>query len=283
MEKKLEIFGEINIKKMYALEKQRLTYDSKPIKKMLLFNYINDEIYTTIFDCRGNTFNIPNNNKTKEGLRLILILKDNTSLKKDSNLEAVRQYIKDHDEINQGLFHIFESNFKEFISDYNFFENIPNMNYKEYHLPLCALNGILYIGGYINSKNKKNLSLLKPKTIISLMNQNDKELSEMFGDNYRNFEYEESSHDEVQFTDIVDFIIEQINKKDTPILLYCFTGRTASLAATSAFLMKYKNWPLQFAVGYVLKLSPVLDIPSWLFTQLQRWDSKSKNDSSIKK
>ncbi len=277
---------EINFKKLYDATKQRITYETKPIKKLLFYNYINDDINTLIVDCRNTPINYPSintsdNKVAKIAYRIIFIVRDNANIKTDSELESARNYLRDHDELTLGIFTIFETNYKEFIVDYPFMSDVNYSsisNYCNFHLPICVLNKIIYVGGFINSKNKKNLSLLGIKTVVSIMGENDKELSDMFGENYRNFENDESIHDEVEFTDITDFIMEQISKNQTPVLVYCFSGKSSSLAAIAAFLMVFKKWPLQFAVGYVLKLSPSLDMPSWLFTQLARWDSNKQEN-----
>ena len=43
---------EINYNEMYKATKQRMSFDSKKIKQMLLYNYINDERDNIIIDCR---------------------------------------------------------------------------------------------------------------------------------------------------------------------------------------------------------------------------------------
>jgi len=152
-------------------------------------------------------------------------------------------------------------------------------------LPLCAINDILYIGGFINSKNKQTMELLKIKTVVSLMKEPDKELTASFGDNYRNFKHEEAKHDEIEFGDLSDFVSEQINNKNIPVLMYCFSGKTSSLGAAVTVIMKYKKWPLELSMGYVMKLSPTIEIPSWLYMQLMRYNeiqqiniTKAKNN-----
>lgn len=149
-------------------------------------------------------------------------------------------------------------------------------------LPLCAINDILYIGNFINSKNKQSLSLLKVKTIISLMKEPDKELAETFLDNYRNFKYEEINHDELEFQDIIDYIAKQINDKQTPILLYDFAGKCAAPAVAAIYLMESKKWSLDLSMGYILKLSPNFDFPSWIYMQLQRFTEIKKHNELIK-
>ena len=138
-------------------------------------------------------------------------------------------------------------------------------------LPLCAINDILYIGGFINSKNKQTIQLLKIRTIVSLMKESDNELSKAFGDNYRNFRHEEVNHDEIEYGELSDYIMKQISNKQIPVLIYCFSGKTSSLAAAVPVIMKYKKWPLELSMGYIMKLSPTIEIPSWLYTQLMRY------------
>ena len=113
--------------------------------------------------------------------------------------------------------------------------------------------------------------------MISFMKEQDKELQTLYGGHYRNFQHEEANHDEVEFEEVFQFIKEEIESKNTPILMYCFSGKSASVATATAFIMKYKNWPLEFSIGYMMKLSPMIQLPSWLYTQLQRINSEKKN------
>jgi protein tyrosine phosphatase (PTP) superfamily phosphohydrolase (DUF442 family) len=238
--------------------------DSKRIKKMLFYNYINDSMESIIYDCR-NIKNlqqfpiIPNNS------RLILILRDNEDLKTSNDLTQVREKIRNNEAIC-GLFHIYNIDYNDALKTYPFLFMKNRID-----LPLCAINDILYIGGFINSKNKQTMQLLKIKTIVSLMKEPDKELSQAFGDNYRNFKHEEVNHDEIEYGEISDYVIKQIKNKKTPVLIYCFSGKTSSLAAAVPVIMKYKNWPLELSMGYIMKLSPTIEIPSWLYTQLMRY------------
>jgi protein tyrosine phosphatase (PTP) superfamily phosphohydrolase (DUF442 family) len=261
---KNEGLGSINYQELYKSMKIVHTLDSKRIKKMLLYNYINDSIESIIFDCRNknnlkNFPNIPNNS------RLILILNDNEDIKTSKDLEQVRDRIRNNDQIS-GLFHIFNIDYNDTMKTYPFLFMKNRID-----LPLCAINDILYIGGFINSKNKQTMQLLRIKTIISLMKEPDKELTQAFGDNYRNFKHEEVNHDEIEYGDLSDYAIKQINNKQTPVLIYCFSGKTSSLAAAVPIIMKFKKWPLELSLGYVMKLSPTIEIAPWLYTQLMRY------------
>ena len=158
---KNEGLGSINYQELYKSMKIVHTLDSKRIKKMLLYNYINDSIESIIFDCRNknnlkNFPNIPNNS------RLILILNDNEDIKTSKDLEQVRDKIRNNDQIS-GLFHIFNIDYNDTMKTYPFLFMKNRID-----LPLCAINDILYIGGFINSKNKQTMQLLRIKTIISL-------------------------------------------------------------------------------------------------------------------
>ena len=261
---KAEAFGAINYQNLYKSMKIIQTLDSKRIKKMLFYNYINDPIESIIFDCRNN-YDINKFPILKNNCRLILILKDNEDLKTSTNLEQVREKIKLTENISS-LFHIYNTDYNDALKTYPFLFMKNRID-----LPLCAINDILYIGGFINSKNKQTLELLKIKTIVSLMKEPDKELSSSFGENYRNFKHEEAKHDEIEFADISDYVIEQIKNKHIPVLIYCFSGKTSSLAAAVAVVMKYKKWPLELSLGYVMKLSPTIEVPSWLYMQLMRY------------
>ncbi len=266
---KNEGLGSINYQELYKSMKMVHTLDSKRIKKMLLYNYVNDSINSIIFDCRDiknlqNFPNIPNNS------RLILILKDNEDLKTSKDLAEIRDKIRTNEQIS-GLFHIFNNDYNDTLKSYPFLFMKNRID-----LPLCAIPDILYIGGFINSKNKQTIQLLKIKTIVSLMKEPDKELTQAFGDNYRNFRHEEANHDEIEFGELSDYIMKQISNKQTPVLLYCFSGKTSSIAGAVSVIMKFKKWPLELSLGYAMKLSPTIEVPSWLYMQLMRYVETDK-------
>ena len=261
---KNEGLGSINYQELYKSMKIVHTLDSKRIKKMLFYNYINDPIESIIYDCRNKQYlqnfpNIPNNS------RLILILNDNEDLKTSNSLEDVRNKIRNNEQI-AGLFHIYNTDYNDSLKSYPFLFMKNRID-----LPLCAINDILYIGGFINSKNKQTIQLLRIRTIVSLMKESDNELSKAFGDNYRNFKHEEVNHDEIEYGELSDYVMKQISNKQIPVLIYCFSGKTSSLAAAVPVIMKYKKWPLELSMGYIMKLSPTIEIPSWLYTQLMRY------------
>jgi hypothetical protein len=266
---KNEGLGSINYQELYKSMKMVHTLDSKRIKKMLLYNYLNDSINSIIFDCRDNKNlqnfpNIPNNS------RLILILKDNEDLKTSNDLTEIRDKIRSNEQIS-GLFHIFNNDYNDTLKSYPFLFMKNRID-----LPLCAIPDTLYIGGFINSKNKQTIQLLNIKTIVSLMKEPDKELTQAFGDNYRNFRHEEANHDEIEFGELSDYIMKQISNKQVPVLLYCFSGKTSSIAGAVSVIMKFKKWPLELSLGYAMKLSPTIEVPSWLYMQLMRYVETDK-------
>ena len=266
---KNEGLGSINYQELYKSMKMVHTLDSKRIKKMLLYNYVNDSINSIIFDCRDSKNcqifpNIPNNS------RLILILKDNEDLKTSKDLTEIRDKIRSNEQIS-GLFHIFNNDYNDTLKSYPFLFMKNRID-----LPLCAIPDILYIGGFINSKNKQTIQLLNIKTIVSLMKEPDKELTQAFGDNYRNFRHEEANHDEIEFGELSDYIMKQISNKQVPVLLYCFSGKTSSIAGAVSVIMKFKKWPLELSLGYAMKLSPTIEVPSWLYMQLMRYVETDK-------
>jgi hypothetical protein len=266
---KNEGLGSINYQELYKSMKMVHTLDSKRIKKMLLYNYVNDSINSIIFDCRDtknlqNFPNIPNNS------RLILILKDNEDLKTSNDLTEIRDKIRSNEQIS-GLFHIFNNDYNDTLKSYPFLFMKNRID-----LPLCAIPDTLYIGGFINSKNKQTIQLLNIKTIVSLMKEPDKELTQAFGDNYRNFRHEEANHDEIEFGELSDYIMKQISNKQVPVLLYCFSGKTSSIAGAVSVIMKFKKWPLELSLGYAMKLSPTIEVPSWLYMQLMRYVETDK-------
>ena len=273
---KPEAFGAINYQNLYKSMKILQTLDSKRIKKMLFYNYMNDSIESKIFDCRTN-YNIQSFPVISTNSRLILILKDNEDLKTSPNLAPIREKIKDNEYIT-ALFHIFNNDYNDTLKSYPFLFMKNRID-----LPLCAINDILYIGGFINSKNRQTLELLKIRTIVSLMKEPDKELTAKFGDSYRNFKHEEAKHDEIEFGELSDYVMEQINNKNIPVLIYCFSGKTSSLGAAVSVIMKYKKWPLELSLGYIMKLSPTIEIPSWLYMQLMRYIEIEKiNQTKVK-
>jgi atypical dual specificity phosphatase len=264
-----------------------MNLDFKQIKKMLFYNYLNDNIPSLIIDCRNNYFdrqnieggkiresyNIDNfkSSNLKNETRLILILDNCEDFNQYSLLEELRNFIKSDDKINQ-IYIVIDKDYQEFIKSFPFFLINSNTNFLSIQIastshPLIILDNLLYIGNFLNSKNLHQLKDLNIKCIISMLNEPDIELDKIFS-NYNHFECNEIGHSEIEFDLILDFMINEIQSNNSPILLYCFSGQTISIAICIAFLMKFKKWSLQFAIAYVMKIFPFLKIPSWLYSQL---------------
>ena len=159
-----EGLGSINYQELYKSMKIVHTLDSKRIKKMLFYNYINDPIESIIFDTR-NRNNLNNFPVIPTNSRLILILKNNEDIKTSKDLQFLREKIRNNEQIS-GLFHIFEADFADAMKTYPFLFMKNRID-----LPLCAINDILYIGGFINSKNKQTIQLLKIKTMVLILKE----------------------------------------------------------------------------------------------------------------
>ena len=160
--KKYDEFGSINYQELYKIMKTVHSLDCKQIKKMLLYNYVNDSINSVIFDYRNKNNllyfpNIPNNS------RLILILRDYEDIKTSYDLTTIRERICSNQQISE-LFHIYNNDYIDALKSYPFLFNKNRINF-----PLCIIPDVLYIGGFINSKNQQTIQCLKIKTIVSLI------------------------------------------------------------------------------------------------------------------
>lgn len=274
----------IEFKEMYRNTKKRMSLESKPIKRMLLYNYLNDGISTLIIDCRSKTENkllssqiLDSKYKVEDNSRVIVILSDTDELLFTKQLTNLREYIKNEDKITNGLFTMKEIDYNDFLKSNQYY--LTEKSLYERKLPLCVINDKLYMGSFISSKNKVNLGLLGIKSIISLMAEDDKDFAQYFGDHYRNFKHEEVNHDEIDFNSIIEFMVKEIDESEgnTPMLIYCFSGQSVSIAVCAAYIMASKKWSFEFSIGYMMKLSPQIKIPPWLFSQLQRLKFNENN------
>ena len=291
----------IDFAKELDLAKKRISLECKEIKSFSLYNYLNDGKYNLILDCRNfkdSTENpgellirdsflladyIKNSNfKLECNTRLILIMDKEQNLKIDKNLEELRLFIKNSQEIKE-IFSIRES-FNNFTSKFRFFflkrdsstslKQIASVKY-----PSMIVDNILFCGSFFNSRNYSQIQLLGIKSIIGLMKENDEQIKKHF-DNYNFFEVDEANHSEIEISDIISLIESEIEIGKTPILLYCFSGQTCSLVVAIAYLMKTKKWNINFATAYIMKICNIRNFPGWLYTQLNRINFK---DSSEKK
>lgn len=286
----------IDYEKMYKNMRSRASLESKAIKKMMFYNYLNDNIPSVVIDCRKdyeqnkkiengvliNSFHISNFSALgvtiKSGFRLILILEDTQDLKTSEELEKIRLYIKEEDKIEKGVYFIKNANYQDFCENFKCFLIYDNsdtfqINLARTKFPYLILDNLIYIGNFFNSKNLHQMKCLKINSVICLLKEEDTELKKMLP-NFNFVSVDEENHSEIDFHEILDIIESEISSNKNPILIYCFSGQTVSLAVGIAFLMKSKKFSLEFATAYMMKICSDLKIPTWLYTQLQRLDLK---------
>jgi hypothetical protein len=289
----------LEFKNLLEKSKQRYALETKQIKRMALYNYLNDNIPTTVIDCRRldlenislirdsyHSKNFPFNNiKFKSGIRLILVLEEDHDLKISEELESLRTYIKNEDMIEKGIFEIKNNDFQKFISEFKCFlvnnkSDELTINLARTSFPLMVLDNFLYVGNFMNSKNIYQLKVLNFGSIISLLKTEDSDLKKLFN-NYNFFEVDEEKHSEIDFNEIIELIESEKQNQKGPVLIYCFSGQSVSLAVCIAYLTKYKKWSLEFSTAYMMKIFPNLKIQAWLYTQLLRTNFKSKESNVI--
>jgi protein-tyrosine phosphatase len=293
----------IDYENMLKNMRSRASLESKPIKKMMFYNYLNDNIPSLIIDCRKdfelnkekeggvliNSFHLCNFSAfgvmIKSGFRLILILEDDQDLKTSEELEKIRFFIKEEDKIEKGIYYIKNSNYQEFLQNYKSFiinDNSDSLaiNLAKTKFPYLILDDLIYIGNFFNSKNLHQMNCLKIKSVFSLLKEEDIELKKMLP-NYHFIPIDEENHAEIDFLEIIDLIDTEILTGKNPILIYCFSGQSVSMAVCIAYLMKSKKWSLEFATAYMMKICSDLKIPTWLYTQLQRLDLRKSDKTKI--
>jgi len=291
----------INFEHLLEQSKKRNALEFKQIKKLSLYNYINDGINTTIIDCRKDLIELQSkeggylqdiniykygiesntdklNIKTGSNSRLILIFDEDQILQSSQELFSLKDYIRKEDKIDRGIFIIKNSSYQEFLSEYNFFLKSPTttdmleIQLASTTFPLMIIDKFIYLGNILNSKNLNQLNKLKIKSIFSFLSEEDRDLSRVFA-NYHIFPVNEQNHSEIEFSEVID-LIDTEKDVNSPILIYCFSGQSVSPAVCIAYLMKFKKWSLVFSTAYVMKICPNFKVPSWLYTQLQRIDIK---------
>lgn len=141
--------------------------------------------------------------------------------------------------------------------------------------PLCLIDGILFCGNFMQASNINQLKALNIKSIIGLT-QIDNRLKEEFEINQAMgvisfFPIKEELKQEIEFSEIYKQFQLELDENAYPVLIYCFSGKTISIAVCIAVLMKYKNLNLIAATAIVMKAFPEMNIPVWLYSQLQRW------------
>lgn len=331
---------------LYKQVKMRMDLQTKSIKTISFYNFLNDGINNLIINCINNKANSDEENswlinsedlsnfsfsnfnlENQYKFRLILIVENNFNIKADikdietlntisektensqknteenlkendpyeiylKNLRNLRNFIKENNNI-LSIYTINEDNFNTFKAKYPVFflketsgktspknsEKISkeiSANFQKDKIlasstfPLLIIDNLLYLGNYLNSKNKSQINALGIKSIISLLKEKDYVLKENFKD-YFFFESDEINHGNMEFQEILEIVERQIKEKQVPILVYCFSGQTMSVAACIVILMKIKKWSLMLATAYMMKIIPDLKIPAWLNFQLNKF------------
>ena len=281
---------------LYKIVKMRMNLEHKPIKLHNFYNYLNDGMPNLIIDCRetknddlskeqknligsSDLRNFSFENFSTQNLahlmRLILITEDNCDIKTNENLANLREFIKTSTSIHS-IYTISEENFINFQKRFGFyFLNLNKASEIEKNValsnfPIMVLDDLLFLGNYMNSKNKYQIDHLGVKTIISLLKEKDEILEKNF-ENVYFFSCDESTHGTVKFEEIIECVLEQINENQIPVLIYCFSGQTISVAVCIALLMRYKKWSVMFATAYMMKIIPDFKMPAWLNSQLNKF------------
>jgi hypothetical protein len=294
----------INYKEMYNTTKSIMTYKIKKIKELSLYNFINDTkpyfildyrffftnedekienkeqdsirsevIRKAEFDINYKSINLKNMNT-----RLIIITNDDESekIETNQNYELLRTFITLNLNNISKIYSIEETDYLDFKSFYPFFFVNSNSPYNDIllsktHFPLCLLDGILFCGNFMNSKNLKQLKALGIKSIIGLTEPDDSLKNEFKEGIVSYFTVREDLKGEIEFSEIVKQFNLEVDEDCYPVLVYCFSGKTLSIAACIAILMKYKKLNLMAATAILMKVIPDYNLPTWLYSQLQRW------------
>ena len=281
-----------------------MTYQIKKIKELTLYNLINDTKPYFIIDYRF--FYTSEEEKNKEddqksirsevirkeefdinykcitlknmSTRIILIVNDEETLKieKNEEYELLRQFITLNLNNISKVYSIEDTDYLDFKSFYPFYF----VNYKtdqneillsKTHFPLCLLDGILFCGSFMNSRNLKQLRALGIKSIIGLTEPDDNLKNEFKEGVVSYYTVKEDLKGEVEFSEIVKQFNLEMDEDCYPVFVYCFSGKTLCIAACIAILMKYKKLNLMAATAIVMKVVPDYNLPTWLYSQLQRW------------
>lgn len=220
--------------------------------------------------------------------RLIVIIANNDSINEiintDINLinneKSDYIYLIDFIRLNEtkvsSLFYIKEDDFEEFRSFYPFYfihketKEVDCLLAKT-HFPCCLIDGILFCGSFMQARNLKQLKALGIKSIIGLTEQDQSLIKEFKDGEITYFPVKEDLKGEIEFSEIIKQFNLEMDENCYPVLVYCFSGKTLSVAVCIAILMKYKKLNLMAATAVVMKVMPDYKLPTWLYSQLQRW------------
>lgn len=205
----------------------------------------------------------------------LIIISDKDNLIESESFSLLKDFISICNFTIIKYYVINKEDYKTFLDYYSFFL-VSSLSSKEDALiaetkfPLQVLDGILYVGGFMNSRNLKQLKLLGIKAIIGLTDV-DSELQKKFDTGVVSFyPVNEINKEEIDFNSVYKQFQLEVDENCYPILLYCFSGLTISIAMAIFILMKYKKLNLMAATAVMMKVYPDFKLPTWLYSQLQR-------------
>lgn len=230
---------------------------------------INKDLQTEIED---ETFN----HKTlllMTNVKIIIIHNDDADFQ-SKEFQNLRKYLEITELKIDKLYSINQTSYDEFLKYYGFFivnSNTPKKEklLAETNYPLNIIDGILFCGGFFNSRNLLQHQNLGIKSIIGLTAP-DEELIARFKGCCNYITVQEDKKESIDFNEAYKYFQLELDENNYPILVYCFSGKTMSIALCIFILMKYKKLNLMGATAVMLKIIPDLKLPQWLYSQLQR-------------
>lgn len=297
--------NEINIKQLYNQTKKIMTLKTKFITTTKLYNILNDNSPYKIVDIRQEsegkpvisseniknevtsfcgscvsslysvqstqiTVNIHNclsNQISKPNTRLVLIVLKDFIV--ENNLE-VKKYIQLYQDFISDIYLCVDSVFYSFLSRFSFYTNNTTINVSNTSFPLCIIEDVLYIGNYIQARSPLLLNALHIKSAIGIISHDQNLVSQYGNEMISFFPVDEEKKEEVDFKEVHLQFEEYCLSKQSPVLLFCFTGKSLSLACCIYIIMMYKKVNLLGATAYIMSIIPGFKLSPWLYSQLQR-------------
>lgn len=283
----------INYNELYKTTKDTFLIKSTRIKENSLYNIVNTDLPFKFVDFRSKVgelnegsvkgtihSTVENYNidfpKIGSNTRVIVILNEEwIHLEKDEYYQQLRELFKQFAFNIAKIYTIEHKDYGVFMASCQFLFSKSLSSDSELILaktlfPLSIIPDMLYSGGFMNSRNLMQLNALGIRTLIGFT-QPDNGLKNQFKGEVMFFPVDEEKHDEIEFSEIVRQYEQLIENKEQPVLVYCFSGKTVSLAVCIAILMKIKKMNLLAATAQIMKINKDFKLPNWIYSQLQRW------------
>lgn len=291
----------IDMKEMYKNMKEKALLKGKQIKQFLLYNFLQDSIPTIVLDLRKevegkdsgrlinyhtqDSFTLLNYSKDiKPQTRLVSIIENNAKLDEilDREDQVKVKYIIGKCSNIEKLFYIESEDYKEFTSIYGFLlisdkSSDIDRTLVQTNFPMCIIDGILFCGSFIQSRNLHQLKLLNIHSIIGVTKEDEKlrkkltnKDAEFVVNDVTFFPVDEENKGEIDFDEVYKQFVLELEDNNCPILIYCFSGKTVSVATCIMILMRFRKLNLLAATAIMMKIMPDFKLPPWLFSQLQR-------------